>query len=125
MALNMLAEQKGAPYDADGEWARSGNRNVVLWNELNELEYYKKEATAKSLGKEWYDGDFAPLLAKYDCSVDDKLRTVTEHIAFQIGKVLECHTGAQVLLTGGGALNKFLVESIQKETSKQVVVPTS
>lgn len=123
MALNTLAEQKGAPYDADGKWARTGNRHIALWNELNQLDYYRKEGTAKSLGKEWYDCDFAPLMAKYDCSSDDKLRTVTEHIAFQIGKVLEYHAGAQVLLTGGGALNTFLVESIQKETSKKVVIP--
>lgn len=123
MALNTLAEQKGAPYDQDGKWARSGNRNVVLWNELNELEYYGKEGTSKSLGKEWYDTHFALLLEKYNCSVDDKLRTVTEHIAFQIGKVLECHEGEQVLLTGGGALNTFLVESIQQCTLKKIVIP--
>ena len=42
--------------------------------------------------------------------MEDKLATFVEHVAIQISGHIK---GGRVLLTGGGALNKFLVERMQ------------
>ena len=64
--------------------------------------------------------------------VEDKLRTATEHIALQIGKDIkniyatefltkdESHS---ILVSGGGAFNKFLLERINYNSSVPLVVP--
>lgn len=51
-----------------------------------------------------------PLIERYNLSLADILATYCEHIAFQIGTHI--HSG-KVLLTGGGALNKYLVERMR------------
>jgi anhydro-N-acetylmuramic acid kinase len=53
-----------------------------------------------------------PILENYPISVKDKMRTFTEHIAFQTGKILQHKTG-KLLISGGGVYNDFLIERIQ------------
>ena len=57
------------------------------------------------------------------------MATFVEHIAIQIAKSIDdvkTYHGAslQMLITGGGAKNKFLVQRIQAHTKHQVVVPS-
>jgi anhydro-N-acetylmuramic acid kinase len=88
---------------------------------LNTLSYYQNEPP-KSLGKEWYDNEFFPLLRASGYSIEDVLATTVEHIAFQIGEVLKGWNG-KMLITGGGAWNSYLVERIQAHTQVECVVP--
>ncbi|MFA9220214.1 MAG: anhydro-N-acetylmuramic acid kinase, partial [Sediminibacterium sp.] len=121
MALILLAEQSGHPFDANGEMARRGVVNIELLEKLNSLSYYSQELP-KSLGKEWFERHFLPLLGASQLTIRDLLATCTEHMAIQIAKIFEGWTGS-VLVTGGGAFNEFLIGSIQAKTDLSVVVP--
>jgi anhydro-N-acetylmuramic acid kinase len=121
MALNDLAHHLHMPFDANGEVARRSTVQPALLHVLNNLSYYQQEPP-KSLGKEWYDHEFFPLLKASGHSVQDVMATTVEHIAFQIGQVLKGWNG-KMLITGGGAWNSYLVERIQAHTSVQCVVP--
>jgi anhydro-N-acetylmuramic acid kinase len=122
MALNYLANRLGKDYDQDGETARSGTVHQALFDQLNGLDFYRKRG-AKSLGKEWFDLVFKPCLEEAELSVADKLRTVTEHIAFQVAESSNGKRGETMLVTGGGARNVFLIERLCQTGSKEIVIP--
>lgn len=104
--LNHYTRQIGLEYDKDGEIAREGRINKELLNRLNSLEFYNIRGP-KSLGREWVEEVVIPLIDSYNLPIEDRLSTFCEHIAIQISGHIE---GGRVLLTGGGAFNKFLVE---------------
>ncbi len=122
MALNYLANQLGKDYDRDGETARSGNINKPLFDQLNSLDFYRIKG-AKSLGKEWFDLEFRPCLDQSELSLPDKLRTVTEHIAFQLALSSFGDIGETMLVTGGGARNLFLIERLRVMGTKEIIIP--
>lgn len=93
-------------YDVDGNIARSGKISSALFSALNELDFYKMNGP-KSLGREWVENEVIPLIDSFNLSLADRLCTFCEHIAYQIGSHI---SGGKVLLTGGGALNVYLVE---------------
>jgi anhydro-N-acetylmuramic acid kinase len=121
MALNELAGQLGLPYDAEGKRAAAGNTDKELLARLNALPFYRKPPP-RSLGREWYESEFRPLLASGVRSAPDALRTVTEHIAVQVAKALEGKPG-RLLVTGGGAFNRFLVERLAALAPVEIHVP--
>ena len=122
MALNYLANQLGADYDKDGETARSGTVNQALFEQLNSLDFYCKKG-AKSLGKEWFDAVFRTCLDEAKLSTADLLRTVTEHIAFQLARSSFGNKDETMLVTGGGARNIFLIERLRTIGTKDIVIP--
>lgn len=128
MALNNLANEKGLEYDAGGALAASGIVNSSLLEKLNSLDFYRL-SFPKSLGKEWYDRSFFPLITDKDIPVEDRLNTVCQHIAQKIGHVVKqertSEAGQKILITGGGAFNKYLVNLLEEELRDvaQVVVP--
>ena len=109
MALNHLARKAGKAYDKDGAMAGSGTVDNGLLARMNALEYYRKPAP-KSLGKEWFVAAFLPLLADSEGEVCNLLRTTVEHIAQQVGQAIEGRGIDTMLVTGGGAKNRFLME---------------
>lgn len=109
--LNFYAEKLGFLYDDEGKLAESGNLNEDLFNELNQLAYYS-ESHPKSLGKEYVNQILFPILQSYNLVPKDVLRTFTEHIVFQIAK--NVRENSNVLITGGGAYNSFLIRNLQK-----------
>jgi anhydro-N-acetylmuramic acid kinase len=123
MALNYFAEQMGMPFDKDGLQAGRGEVQSDLLDELNLLPFYI-DYTSKSLGREWFESVFLPVIARYNYSNIDILSTVTEHIAEQVGRsVAEKHTG-KMLVTGGGAKNNFLIKRISHYLPHiQIVIP--
>lgn len=120
MALNELAQKLGKPFDKNGAWARKGKLNEPLLKKLNALEYFKQRAP-KSLGKEWYEKKFRPLLKG---NANDLLRTVTEHVAWQLHTATKTTTG-KLLLTGGGSHNQFLIERLKHFSSLEIIVPNT
>ncbi len=125
MALNELSEQMAFPYDKGGRLAASGKVNAALLQKLEQLPYYR-QSYPKSLGKEWYNENFSPLLEKYDIPVADKLRTVTEHIALRVAAAVNESlpgSAASVLVTGGGAFNRFLIDAIGSRCNARMEVP--
>jgi len=118
--FNRYTRQIGLEYDKDGEIARSGEICSPLLEELNALEFYHTEGP-KSLGREWVEELIFPMIDKYGLSLADKLRTFCEHAAFQVSRVTS--SGKRLLITGGGAFNKFLVERISALTGCEIVIP--
>ena len=117
MALNHLAGKQGLLYDAGGESARSGNVVTPLLARLETLDYYRLPAP-KTLGKEWFEQQFQPELETYASqSVENLLRTVTEHIALRLTEAIN-QSGSdlhRILITGGGANNQFLLELLKEK----------
>lgn len=126
MALNHLARRAGMPYDKDGVMARSGRVDGALLERMNALEYYRLSAP-KSLGKEWFVEHFLPLL-QASLPIADLMRTSVEHIAQMIVwhmDKLSVKEEISILVTGGGAMNKFLIERMQELSPKsRIVVPS-
>ena len=119
--LNPIARKLGFEFDDQGKIAKGGDINTELLNQLNSLPYYRQDAP-KSLGKEWVDREIVSFIPK-DISSSDLLRTYVEHISDQIVLALEPLSTGKVLLTGGGAFNTFLMESIQEKTKLEIIVP--
>ncbi len=120
--LNFYANTFSLEYDNKGEISESGKISVALFDELNKLDFYQK-AYPKSLGFEFVREIILPILEDYPISVEDKMRTFTEHIAFQIGKILQQKTG-RLLITGGGVYNEFLIKRIKNYLPTiEVIIP--
>ena len=132
-ALNYLAQMKGLPYDRDGQLARSGKVDMDLLKRLNKHPFYG-QLPPKSLGREFFEANQKDLLDDFGTagrettgpqhlSVEDMLATFTEHIALQIALGISHLPKGKILVTGGGARNKFLMERLQTRSSHEVVIP--
>ncbi|PBQ31281.1 anhydro-N-acetylmuramic acid kinase [Sphingobacteriaceae bacterium] len=122
MLLNLLAERAGKAYDENGELARSGKVNDSLLNTLNTFEYYNQRG-AKSIGREWFEKN-VELLLEDKTGTQDLLATSTEHIADIISNELNRLKLKNVLITGGGAFNSYLIERIKSKTQCDLVLPS-
>ena len=122
MPLNYLARQMGDEYDKDGNVARSGKVNTTLLEMMNNQSYFTDKGP-KSLGKEWFVDVFQPMIIQSTIPLKDKMRTMVEHIAFQITRDVESMPRGKMLITGGGALNRFLIERMQQLTHHEIYVP--
>jgi anhydro-N-acetylmuramic acid kinase len=125
MALNHISRLAGKEYDRGGETALKGKPVPALLEKLNALPFYH-QSPPKSLGREWYDREFLPLITDTGHTIPDLLHTVCQHAALMIGNSLFSSPGTTLLTTGGGAFNTFLVELIEDEVSRHgihVVVP--
>jgi len=119
-ALNYLARKQGNPCDLDGNTGRSGKLIEPLLEKLGHLDFYRMDYP-KSLAREWMEERFFPCLESGDYALPDLLRTVYEHIGIQIGRYLD--KSGKVLVTGGGAFNKFLIERIREHSNATIMLP--
>lgn len=125
MVLNELSMSLGHAYDKDGALAKSGKMDSSLLKQLDRLNYYS-DPGPKSLGKEWVVNYLMPIISNSPLSTINKLATYTEHIALKIaGSCKESSSQEHLLITGGGAHNKFLVERIKAHTKLKVIIPDS
>ena len=127
MLLNHLCLPLGMDYDKNGALARRGVVAPHLLEALDSLPYYDKPFP-KSIGYEWFRDAVLPVLAKFPDRPENQLRTAVEHIAGQIARQLRSLAGeepCEVLVTGGGAFNGFLLEIMQQKAGpgRQLVVP--
>jgi anhydro-N-acetylmuramic acid kinase len=119
---NELSKRIGFEYDADGKNGSRGKLIRDLIMELNELPFYKIKGP-KSLGREWVETAFMPVMNKYKASISDLLRSFYEHVSDQICHYINSNNGGIVLITGGGVFNKFLIELIRSKTKREIVIP--
>jgi anhydro-N-acetylmuramic acid kinase len=112
----------------------------TLLRELNALPYYG-QPFPKSLANEFGTGTVLPILQQSldfsngRLSIADAMRTYVEHIAEQVERaVLALGIGgrkddvagigaARMLVTGGGAHNRFLIERLRERVDAEVMVP--
>ena len=107
IVLNQFARELNADFDNNGEWAREGSINQWVLDELDSLAYYELTGP-KSLGAEWVESEFIQHLDIL--SPKDALATCVEHMVHQIDRILH---KKQVFVTGGGALNKYLIQRLE------------
>lgn len=115
--LNLLCNELGMEYDAGGATAATGSVNTELLTALNNLQYYQ-QAYPKSLANNFGTDLVYPMIKNKSIAIPDALRTYSEHIAMQVSYAINTlHkeqplANSKLLITGGGALNTFLVKRI-------------
>lgn len=113
-------------YDNKGQLAESGNCIPVLLAKLDQLEFYKKNPP-KSLGVEWLNDQFYPILAPFlevKSELPNVLHTIVLHEVNKIAEVLNQNKIESVLVTGGGAFNTFLIDALKARTTAKIIIPT-
>lgn len=129
--LNSLANRLGHEYDDGGKLATEGKVHTPLLQRLDELDFYQMDYP-KSLDNGYSRELLLPLIESFDISINDKLRTYTEHIAVQVAhhihsiaakESLSFGHDEKMLATGGGAFNSFLIERIKQLSEMDVIVP--
>ena len=122
--LNRYAERLGKPYDEGGNLARSGKPDPKLLNTLNSISYYT-QPSPKTLSREWLEQTFYPLSDHAPLRETDRLSTCCHHIADQLANTLNANRPDNVLVTGGGVLNTFLIELLKVRTGTVLEIPGS
>ncbi|TAD84805.1 MAG: anhydro-N-acetylmuramic acid kinase [Bacteroidetes bacterium] len=130
--LNMFAAAQGLPYDDGGKLAATGHLRDEVLSQLNGQPYYS-QPFPKSLANQFGTDTIYPVLKAANLSVPDALRTMVEHVVVQtvrsVGRVVQkmgAHQPRQVLVTGGGAANAFLIDRLTmglQPLGVEVVVP--
>jgi anhydro-N-acetylmuramic acid kinase len=108
-------------YDSNGDISRKGKLIKDIYNDLNALAYYK-ETPPKSLGLEWVNENFMAILDDPKYKTEDLMNTCVQHIAYHInwgilevaGRSIDTSKKINILVTGGGAYNQFLIENLRK-----------
>ena len=126
MILNYITRKNGLDYDKGGNLARNGTPNSQMLSNLNDLEYYSLPFP-KSIGYEWFVEKVAPIVDRTEDRMENLLCTgvhhICEQVALQIKSNLEKSKNT-VFVTGGGALNIFMLEMLQERLGNSVrIVP--
>ncbi|MCX7650850.1 MAG: anhydro-N-acetylmuramic acid kinase [Flavobacteriales bacterium] len=121
--LNALARRLGLEFDAHGALAAQGRLLPHLDESLEKWPYYFKPPP-KSLGAEQAEEILSQWLPP-ETDVRDLLHTWCQHIARRISADLGPYARKaplHVLVTGGGALNSFLMNKIRQEGEKNNLI---
>lgn len=123
LILNRYAKLLGYPFDKGGALGKNAaTKFPSLVQTLNDLPFFKAPLP-KSLGAEWLDKHFYPLLDIYELTAQDKLGVCYEVISDQIAAILNSHDVKRTLFSGGGAKNEHLIDLIQQKTKAEIVIP--
>ncbi len=116
-------------YDEDGKIAQSGKFNEDLFNALVTKDNFIEKSPPKSTGREYYGENF--LIDLYDefsdVSKEDWLNTITEFTAYGIYRnyekfIKDTTPIDELIISGGGAKNKFLYKCIAERFGDSVEV---
>ena len=124
MLLNFIAQKTGLSFDSNGDLARKGTLLPELFKRLNNLEYYGLPFP-KSTGYEWFLREVVPVIDETDASIEDLLHTAVHHICEQVAFQLRLYDAGpkkRLLVTGGGALNGFLIEVLKERVGPEFEV---
>ncbi len=127
MILNHITRKNGFDYDQGGNLARKGKINSIMLDQLNTLEYYQSPFP-KSIGYEWFINKVVPIVDATKANLENLLCTSVHHLCEQIAIQIRQNSRkskSKMLATGGGALNDFLIETLQSKLGSevQVIVP--
>ncbi|MFH2095711.1 MAG: anhydro-N-acetylmuramic acid kinase [Bacteroidota bacterium] len=120
--INYYANLKNMEFDRDGKLANEGRIHKELLFALNNIMFYNS-ISPKSLGREWLMSEFIPIVENFRIPVEDKLRTIYEHIAIQVSLSTTFKKQCRILVSGGGAYNNFLMKLIRKRINHTIIVP--
>jgi anhydro-N-acetylmuramic acid kinase len=132
--LNLLVAKTEKGFDENGNLASKGKVDENLLNRLNAQAYYQLPYP-KSLSNEFGLNEILPIVVNENLTMQDALRTYVQHIVIQIVKSLvqlkkgmADRENLRLLITGGGAHNRFLIEKLKNEmiaTGIEAVIPTN
>ena len=116
-----VRENAYKPYDYNGEFAKSGVVNEDLLELMLSDVYFKKSAP-KSTGREYFNSMWLEekLSAFSLLKVEDVQRTLLELTARTIADDLEGKRVDRLIVCGGGAKNRFLMQRLDMLTSCSV-----
>jgi anhydro-N-acetylmuramic acid kinase len=127
--LNFLAANTEKGFDENGNLASTGKIDENLLNRLNAHTYYQQHHP-KSLSNEFGLNEILPIIVNENLTLQDALRTYVQHIVAQIAKSLvQLKKGIadkddlRLLITGGGAHNRFLIETLKNEMLQTGIEP--
>ena len=120
--LDHLANEADRAYDEGGAIARNGTVHGPLLATLEAIPFYQ-QTPPRSLGREWTEAHLLPLVRDAAIPLADRMRTIVEHIAGQVGRECERLGARRMLVTGGGAHNVLLVDRIRVRSGVEIVVP--
>ena len=124
MILNYSTQKIDMSYDNGGELASSGTKNQEMLVALNALAYYKLPFP-KSTGYEWFLKEVVPIIENTNDSIENLLHTSIHHICDQLVNEVHKYTTKRestILVTGGGALNTFLMKTLQEKLGDSVKI---
>lgn len=115
----------GQLFDADGAWAASGVVNEPLLNKLM-AEPYITKTPPKSTGRDLFNATWLKLqmLSFGDIAGKDVQATLTEFTAHACAKntISYANNSKTLIVCGGGALNKYLMQRLQAALPRMRVV---
>jgi anhydro-N-acetylmuramic acid kinase len=127
--LNELVAEINKTYDDGGTLASQGQILPNVLQQLNALDYYTK-SHPKSLANEMGTEIILPILQQTNASLQDKLHTMVHHIADQIARQIAIinpdKKQTNMLVTGGGAYNSFLLKIMAEKIAPcnvQIEIP--
>ncbi len=127
MILNYITRKVDLEYDDEGKLARKGHINEGMLKRLNDLQYYLLPHP-KSIGYEWFLDEVVPIVEETDDSIENLLHTSIHHICDKIAQQIKLNTNGEkqsLLVTGGGALNTFFIETLRQKLgdATNVMIP--
>ncbi|WP_299161201.1 anhydro-N-acetylmuramic acid kinase [uncultured Eudoraea sp.] len=128
MILNHITQKIGLSYDNNGMLASKGSINNTMLEQLNELSYYKLPFP-KSTGYEWFVEKVLPVINAAEDTTENLLHTAVHHICEQVAMQIKMYANkdqSTLFVTGGGALNQFMMELLQLKLAPAVslVIPS-
>jgi len=128
MLTDTLAKIKfDADFDKNGDFAKAGKLNLDLLNSLIKKDTFIESSPPKSTGREYYGENFlSDLLPKYNnISKEDWMNTATKFTAYAVHRnyskfVAQETVIDELIISGGGAKNKYLYECLNEEFGNNV-----
>jgi anhydro-N-acetylmuramic acid kinase len=123
--FNFLAEKADLKFDKDGEIARGGEIDPELLIALQKLDFFGKRYP-KSMSNEWIRNKVLPMFSDSGRSLEDQMRTAVEltvSTSCEAIRLIQSQENKQpvpseMLLSGGGCHNIFLVEKLNEKLSE-------
>ena len=120
LPMNRWMQSIGKAYDENGALARTGSVDLATYQKAMNLAFFKQKGP-KSLGTEWLDKNYISLFAAL--SLPDKLRTHIEVLITLCIRAFERLDLKSVYVTGGGAHNQFLIQTLQNSFTGDLIIP--
>lgn len=127
--LNALVAPLQMEYDDKGAMAASGQLIPDLLQQSLRLPFFQEEYP-KSLGNDWVQAHQVAAFLAYDAPVADKLHTanrmigqlIADHLQQVIRREGMGTDKLDMMVTGGGAFNDFMVQCISEATAQQIQI---
>ena len=107
--LNYFANKFGHPYDHNGDMASQGALDKDFYSRISQIDYFK-QPPPKSLPNNFISTNILDA-----ADPKDGLHTYCKIISEQVANSVSKDSQGSMLISGGGALNSFLIRTIKNE----------